>query len=250
MTEEKKIGVQFEGKEHYVQEVFDDISSFYDKMNNIMTFGMVKNWQSFLMKKTELKEGDHALDVGTGTGEMAFDLSRLVGKEGSVVALDLSPDMLKVAKAKAARQSLPCPIDFVEGNALHLPYEDNTFDGATSGFALRNVTDIQRVIEEMRRVIKPGKKVVCIEIAEPKFILFKLGFRFHFRRVVPWIGHFFDKGKPIQGRQPAYTWLRDSFNGFPYGEDMAEIFRAAGLENVCYYPKCLGSVNIYEGTKK
>ncbi|MGI5825051.1 MAG: ubiquinone/menaquinone biosynthesis methyltransferase [Bacillota bacterium] len=249
MTEQQKIGVQFEGKEDYVQEVFDDISPFYDKMNNIMTFGMVKNWQNFLMKKTCLKPGESALDVGTGTGEMAFELAELVGSEGSVSALDLSPDMLKTAKQKAKSLDLPCEVNFVQGNALELPYDDNTFDGATSGFALRNVTDIQRVISEMRRVVKPGKKVVCIEIAEPKFILFKLGFRFHFRKIVPFVGRFFDKGKSIQGRQPAYTWLRDSFNGFPYGEDMAKIFRAAGLQEVKYFPKCLGSVNIYEGTK-
>lgn len=249
MTEEQKIGVQFQGKEDYVQEVFDDISGFYDKMNNIMTFGMVKGWQNFLMKKTEIKAGDHALDVGTGTGEMAFELAQLVGEGGHVIGLDLSHDMLKVARQKASALKLPCNVEFVQGNALELPYEDDSFDGATSGFALRNVTDIQKVIFEMRRVVKPGKKVVCIEIAEPKFILFKWGFRFHFGKVVPWVGHFFDKGKSIQGRQPAYTWLRDSFNGFPYGEDMAAIFRAAGLQNVKYYPKCLGSVNIYEGTK-
>lgn len=249
MEEQRKIGVQFEGKENYVQEVFDDISPFYDKMNNIMTFGMVKSWQNFLMKKTCLKKGQSALDVGTGTGEMAFELAELVGKEGQVTALDLSTDMLKVAQKKAASLSLPCEIDFVQGNALNLPYAENTFDAATSGFALRNVTDINKAISEMRRVIKPGAKVVCIEIAEPKFILFKLGFRFHFGKVVPWIGHFFDKNKSIQGRQPAYTWLRDSFKGFPYGEDMAKIFRDTGLTNVKYYPKCLGSVNIYEGTK-
>lgn len=249
MTEEQKKGVQFEGKEVYVQEVFDDISGFYDKMNNIMTFGMVKGWQNFLMKKTGIQAGNIALDVGTGTGEMAFELAELVGEKGSVTALDLSSDMLKVAKKKAEALNLPCSVNFVQGNALELPYDDNTFDGATSGFALRNVTDIERVISEMQRVVKPGKKVVCIEIAEPKFFLFKWGFRIHFGKIVPWVGHFFDKGKSIQGRQPAYTWLRDSFNGFPYGEDMAKIFRAAGLKNVKYYPKCLGSVNIYEGTK-
>lgn len=249
MTDEQKIGVQFQGKQDYVQEVFDDISGFYDKMNNIMTFGMVKGWQNFLMKKTEIKQGEKALDVGTGTGEMAFELAQLVGEGGHVIGLDLSQDMLKVARQKADALALPCTVDFVRGNALELPYADDSFDGVTSGFALRNVTDIQKVIAEMRRVVKQGRKVVCIEIAEPKFILFKLGFRFHFGKVVPRVGRLFDKGKSIQGRQPAYTWLRDSFNGFPYGEEMAAIFRAAGLRNVKYYPKCLGSVNIYEGTK-
>ena len=249
MANEQKIGVQFEGKENYVQEVFDDISPFYDKMNNIMTFGMVKGWQNFLMKKTCVQKGDSVLDVGTGTGEMAFELADLVGNDGKVTALDLSPDMLKTAEAKAKKLNLPCKVDFVQGNALNLPYAENTFDGATSGFALRNVNDIQKAVSEMQRVIKLGKKVVCIEIAEPKFILFKLGFRLYFGKIVPWIGHFFDKGVSIQGRQPAYTWLRDSFKGFPYGEDMAKIFRSAGLKDVKYYSKCLGSVNIYEGTK-
>ena len=149
---EKLVGVQFEGKETYVKGVFGDVARVYDKMNNIMTFGMVKGWQKFLLQKTGVQPGGSGLDVGTGTGEMAFLLAEKVGKNGRVVGLDLSKDMLDVAREKQKSLDLPCPVEFVEGNALALPYEDDTFDTAISGFALRNVTDIAKVIAEMRRV--------------------------------------------------------------------------------------------------
>lgn len=247
MTEKK--GVQFEGKETYVKSVFGEISKVYDTVNNIMTFGMVKGWQKFMIKKANAKAGSNTLDVGTGTGEIAFLLAQTVGSTGKVTAVDLTAGMLEVAKVKAEEKNLPLVIDFVEGSVLELPFADETFDCVTSGFMLRNVTDLDTAISELARVTKKGGKVVCLEIAEPDNPLFKWGFRIHFGKIVPFIGSFFDKGRSIQGKQPAYTWLRDSFNGFPYGNDMIDIYKKAGLLDSKYYNKCLGSVNIYEGTK-
>lgn len=245
----KKTGVQFEGKETYVKNVFHDIADVYDKMNNIMTFGMVKGWQKKVVKYVGAHAGGNYLDVGAGTGEISFMLAEKAGAQGAVTGLDLSVDMLNVAREKMKTRNLPIACEFVEGNALNLPFADNTFDGVTSGFTIRNVTDFDKVISEMMRVIKPGKKVVVLEIARPKNKLFGWGFNLYFGKVVPFLGHFFDHGKSIQGRQPAYTWLRDSFTGFPYGEDMADIFRSVGLEDVKFYAPTLGVVNIYEGTK-
>ena len=154
---------QFTNKDRYVHELFNSIAADYDRMNLLMTWGMLPRWQSFMLNKTGLKEGGHGLDVCCGTGELAFKMAKLVGKTGNISGLDFSENMLAVAKEKLTVSDAK-NINFVQGDALELPFEDNSFDAATNGFALRNVTDIPKAIKEMARVVKPGGKVVCLEI--------------------------------------------------------------------------------------
>jgi len=243
----KKTGVQFEGKADYVQEVFQEIAPFYDKANKLISLGMVGKWQHFLLKKTGIRPGASAIDVGCGTGEITFLLSAAAGSKGHVVGVDRSPAMLAIAQKK--RPDQPSPV-FIEGDGLALPFPDDSFDAATSGFTLRNVIDISQFLGEMRRVVRPGGKVVCLEAAQPGNPLLRWGFQVYFGRLVPLLGRFFDKGKGVLGRQSAYTWLRDSIQDFPYGEDMAVLFQEAGLKNVHYYSLTFGAVNVYEGAKE
>lgn len=248
MEEELKKGVQFEGKEDYIKDVFTEIADYYDEMNEIMSMHMVQGWHKFMMKKAGDISGKRCLDVGTGTGEIAFHVARKAGAGSTVVGVDITPRMLELAAKKESGLDLPVRIDWKVGDALNLDYPDGSFDLVTSGYMLRNVTDIQKAVSEMHRVLAPGGRVVVAELSKPdnSFV------RFFYDKYMAHIkkkGRKYDKGKAIDGRQPAYDWLTSSIEGFPYGEDMVKIFRKAGFEDARFYVKSFGAVNIYVGTR-
>lgn len=243
-------GKQFEGKEEYVKEVFTEIASYYDEMNNIMSMGMIHRWHKFMIKKAGDLTNKKCLDVGTGTGEIAFLFSERVGSEGAVVAIDITPKMVDLAKEKMKIKNTSNPLKFEVGDALSLVYEDETFDIVTSGYMLRNVTDIQKSIDEMYRVLKKGGKAIIAELARPdnKVVLFF--YDKHIEHKVVKFGRKYDKGESINGKQAAYDWLVSSIEGFPHGEDMVDKLKKAGFKNAKYYNKSFGAVNIYIGTKE
>ena len=246
--EELKKGNQFEGKEEYIKDVFTEIADYYDEMNDIMSMGMVQGWHRFMMKKAGNISGKRCLDVGTGTGEIAFHVARTAGAGSTVVGVDITPKMLELAERKEKEMDLPVKIDWRVGDALKLEFEDGSFDLVTSGYMLRNVTDILQAVSEMHRVLAPGGKVVVAELSKPKNAVVRFFYNIYMKRVKRY-GHKYDKGKSIDGRQSAYQWLTTSIEGFPYGEDMVKVFRKAGFEDARYYVKSFGAVNIYVGTK-
>jgi len=242
-------GKQFEGKEDYVKDVFTEIADYYDEMNDIMTMGMVKGWHKFMMKKVSPLAGKSSIDIGTGTGEIAFYLSEYSGPEGNVVGVDITPRMIELAREKMVSRGLPKEISFEVGDALALAYDDNSFDVATSGYMLRNVTDIQTALNEMYRVLKPEGMVVVAELAKPDNRVIRYFYELYIKHRVLKYGRKYDKGKNIDGKMPAYDWLTSSIEGFPHGKEMAAKFVKAGFQNVKYYNKSFGAVNIYVGTK-
>ncbi len=246
--EELKKGNQFEGKETYVKDVFTEIADYYDEMNEIMSMHMVQGWHKFMMKKAGDISGKRCLDVGTGTGEIAFHVARKAGPDGKVVGVDITPRMLELAAKKEADLHLPCKIDWVVGDALALDFPDDSFDLVTSGYMLRNVTDIQKAVSEMHRVLAPGGKIVVAELSKPDNGFIRFFYDIYMKRIKK-KGRKYDKGKVIDGKQPAYDWLTSSIEGFPYGEDMVKIFRKAGFEDARFYVKSFGAVNIYVATK-
>ena len=246
--EELKKGNQFEGKETYVKDVFTEIADYYDEMNEIMSMHMVQGWHKFMMKKAGDISGKRCLDVGTGAGEIAFHVARKAGPDGKVVGVDITPRMLELAAKKEADLHLPCKIDWVVGDALALDFPDDSFDLVTSGYMLRNVTDIQKAVSEMHRVLAPGGKVVVAELSKPDNGFIRFFYDIYMKRIKK-KGRKYDKGKVIDGKQPAYDWLTSSIEGFPYGEDMVKIFRKAGFEDARFYVKSFGAVNIYVATK-
>ncbi len=246
--EELKKGNQFEGKEEYIKDVFTEIADYYDEMNDIMSMGMVQGWHKFMMKKAGDISGKKCLDVGTGTGEIAFHVARTAGAGSTVIGVDITPKMLELAEKKEKELDLPVKIDWRVGDALALEFEDNTFNLVTSGYMLRNVTDILQAVSEMHRVLAPGGKVVVAELSKPKNAVVRFFYNIYMKRVKRY-GRKYDKGKSIDGRQSAYQWLTTSIEGFPYGEDMVKIFKKAGFEDARYYVKSFGAVNIYVGTK-
>ena len=246
--EELKKGNQFEGKEEYIKDVFTEIADYYDEMNDIMSMGMVQGWHRFMMKKAGDISGKRCLDVGTGTGEIAFHVARTAGAGSTVVGVDITPKMLEMAERKEKEMDLPVKIDWRVGDALNLDFEDGSFDLVTSGYMLRNVTDILKAVSEMHRVLAPGGKVVVAELSKPKNAVVRFFYNIYMKRVKRY-GRKYDKGKSIDGRQSAYQWLTTSIEGFPYGEDMVKIFKKAGFEDARYYVKSFGAVNIYVGSK-
>ena len=247
--EELKKGTQFEGKEEYIKDVFTEIADYYDEMNDIMSMHMVQGWHKFMMKKAGNISGKKCLDVGTGTGEIAFHVARTAGAGSTVIGVDITPRMLELAERKESELDLPVKIDWRVGDALKLDFEDNTFDLVTSGYMLRNVCDILQAVTEMNRVLAPGGKVVVAELSKPQNAVIRFFYNIYMKRVKR-MGRKYDKGKSIDGRHSAYEWLTTSIEGFPYGEDMVKIFRKAGFDDAHFYVKSFGAVNIYVGTKK
>lgn len=237
------------GKEKYIHRLFDTIATRYDLMNLVLTGGLLRYWQRVFRGYTGLRPGNRALDVCCGTGELALIMAQQVGKDGKVYGLDFSRRMLEVAHRKVA--SSPCAgrIELVEGNALHLPFADDTFNCAAIGFALRNVSDMRRVLAEMARVVTPGGRVISLELTKPENLLFRSGYYLYFYYLVPLLGRLVERGWPAEGGKRPYTWLPHSLTRFPDRHQLAAIFRQAGLVDVVVRPLSGGVVAIHVGTK-
>ncbi|MEA2426507.1 MAG: demethylmenaquinone methyltransferase / 2-methoxy-6-polyprenyl,4-benzoquinol methylase, partial [Thermoleophilaceae bacterium] len=188
--------------EPQVQAMFDRIASVYDLMNSVMTAGLHHRWRSRAADLAAVGPGDRALDVATGTGDLAVELARRVGPQGEVIGSDFSEKMLELARAKAPE------ITFEQANALALPYDDDSFDAATVGFGARNFSDLPQGLREMTRVVRPGGRVVILEITTPERPPLSWFFRLWFDRVVPLLGRF-------AGDPDAYTYLPSSVRRFP-----------------------------------
>jgi demethylmenaquinone methyltransferase / 2-methoxy-6-polyprenyl-1,4-benzoquinol methylase len=206
-----------------VQAMFDGIAGSYDLLNSLMTAGLHQRWRDLGVLLAKVGPGDSALDVCCGTGDFAFALRRAVGPSGRVVGLDFSHEMLAVAEDKCGRSQLW--VDFVRGDALALPFADGEFDACTVGFGIRNVPDVPRAFAEMKRVCRPGGRVVCLEITRPQIIGFK-----------QFYGLWFDHAVPLLGRATsrdrfAYSYLPASVRRFPDPERLLDIMRGVGLVN-------------------
>lgn len=251
MAEEiKSNGTQFEGKEEYVKDVFTEIASYYDEMNDIMSLKMIRGWHEYMMKLAGDITGKKCADIGTGTGEIAYLLARNAGETGEVVGIDITPEMLKYAEMKQKEKNLPKEVRFEVGDALDLQYPEGSFYVVTSGYMLRNVTDVQKAIDEFYRVLVPGGKAVIAEMATPDNRFIRYFYNLYMKHRVQKIGRKYDKGESIDGHGAAYDWLVNSIKGFPHGEVMAEKFRKAGFKVVKVHSKNFGAVNIYEAIKE
>ncbi|MGE5591981.1 MAG: bifunctional demethylmenaquinone methyltransferase/2-methoxy-6-polyprenyl-1,4-benzoquinol methylase UbiE [Bacillota bacterium] len=236
-----------EGKERYVQELFNTIAGEYDLMNQVMTAGMLRFWHKAFLRVTGLRPGDHHLDVACGTGDLSQLTAQQVGERGHVTGLDFSGEMLAVARKRVEGSPLGARIAWVQGNAMDLPFDDNTFDGASIGFALRNVADIRKTLSEMTRVVRPGSNVVSLEISKPRNPVWRALFFLYFYNVVPLIDRLVMHGR--SGRVRPYTYLPHSLTRFPEQQELAEIFREAGLKDVRVIPLSGGMTCLHVGTK-
>jgi demethylmenaquinone methyltransferase/2-methoxy-6-polyprenyl-1,4-benzoquinol methylase len=221
--------------EPQVQAMFDRIAGVYDLMNSVMTAGLHHRWRARAADMAALLPGERALDVATGTGDLAVELKRRVGPEGEVVGSDFSERMLELARAKAPG------LTFEQGNALALPYDDDSFDAATVGFGARNFSDLAQGLAEMTRVVRPGGRVVILEITTPERPPLSWFFRLWFDRLVPLLGRF-------AGDSDAYTYLPSSVRRFPNARGLAAAMTAVGLVRVRWLLTAGGIIAIHAGT--
>jgi demethylmenaquinone methyltransferase/2-methoxy-6-polyprenyl-1,4-benzoquinol methylase len=227
-------------EEPQVRAMFDRIASFYDVMNSVMTAGLHHRWRARAADLARVGPGGRVLDVATGTGDLAVELVRRVGPGGEVVGTDFSEEMLARARQKAAAGGLD--IAFEWGNALELPYASDRFDAATVGFGARNFADLDRGLAEMTRVVRPGGRVVVLEITTPTRPPLSTFYRLWFDTVVPVIGR-------LTGEEEAYTYLPSSVKRFPGPHELAAAMDRAGLEDISYVLTAGGIIAIHAGTK-
>ncbi len=240
MNSQEKVGL--------VTEVFDTIAPSYDRMNLIMTWGMLPFWQKKVMSLTELPLGGRAIDLCCGTGEMTFQLAQRAGAFGEAIGVDFSEEMLDCARQKQVALGIP-HVQFVQGDALAIPQPNNAFDAATSGFALRNVTNIPLAIQEMARVVRPGGRVVCIDVSRPLFPPARLFFNWYYFKVVPKLGDKLVSKQLVGDRYAPYTWLAESLRDFPNRKEICRYYREAGLVDIQAKSVGFGAATIYSGTK-
>ncbi|MFC5531747.1 demethylmenaquinone methyltransferase [Cohnella yongneupensis] len=231
-----------ESKQRKVHAVFEDIAPKYDFMNSVISFRRHKAWRKFTMRKMNVQPGQTSLDLCCGTCDWTISLAEASGT-GKTVGLDFSRNMLDIGQAKVDKHGLSDRITLVQGNAMALPFEDNSFDFVTIGFGLRNVPDYEQVLREMQRVVKPGGKVVCLELSKPTWQPFKAIYYFYFKKLMPMIG------KLLVKRYEQYAWLPESLITFPDLQALAEMFRGVGMREVKAYPFFGGVAALHIGTK-
>jgi demethylmenaquinone methyltransferase/2-methoxy-6-polyprenyl-1,4-benzoquinol methylase len=222
-------------EEGQVRAMFDRIARVYDLMNSLMTAGLHHRWRERAADLAAVGPGDRALDVASGTGDLAIELARRVGPAGTVIGSDFSEAMLERARQKSSA------VTWEWANALELPYPDDGFDAATVGFGARNFSDLDRGLAEMVRVVRPGGRVVILEITTPQRPPLSTFFSIWFDRIVPALGR-------IAGDPDAYAYLPSSVKRFPGPRELAERMTAAGIGDVRWILTAGGIIALHSGT--
>jgi demethylmenaquinone methyltransferase/2-methoxy-6-polyprenyl-1,4-benzoquinol methylase len=230
-----------------VKKIFTDIAGRYDLINRLISMGQDRWWRRVAARWATILEPKvtrtgRYLDVATGTGDLALALGRArAGAE--VVGLDLNREMLMVGAAKAARTPEGRHISLVRGDAFHLPFDDDTFDGVTICFGVRNLPDHLAGLREMTRVVRPGGRVCVLETHWPRHPLFRGIYDIYFRRLMPWAGRL------LTGDAVSYKYLADSTQDFPPEKVFRQTMEQAGLDRIVYRPLTMGTVALFVGTK-
>ncbi|MDE2779437.1 MAG: ubiquinone/menaquinone biosynthesis methyltransferase [Chloroflexota bacterium] len=231
-----------DAKQTYVADLFARIAGRYDLMNTLMTGGMHHWWKRVAARLAADGLTGPALDIATGTGDLAYALSRTRGITHSV-GVDLLPEMIVLANGKRAGKADSGRVAFLVGDALALPFPDGAFACVTAGFSLRNMPDLPQAISEMARVVRPGGRVATLELTPMAPGPWARLFRPYFHGIVPLIGQL------VAGDRTAYTYLPQSVDYFLQADRLAGLFSQVGLENVGYRKLGFGTVAIHYGTK-
>lgn len=226
-----------------IRRMFDGIAPKYDLLNHLLSLNIDKKWRRKVTRLVPLQTGP-LLDLCTGTGDLAFEYDRACKGALPIVGADFSGEMLTQALAKARKRGVDGRMAFVQADAQQLPFADDHFELAAVAFGLRNVTDTDRGLAEMTRVVRPGGKVAVLEFSRPRHWFFGRAYRAYFRFVLPMVGQLFSRSS-----EKAYVYLPASVMEFPDGEALAERMRAAGLRDVTITPFTFGVSTLYVGTK-
>lgn len=237
-----------EEKPQYVRELFDQIAENYDAVNQLMSAGQWERWHREFLKQTNFAPGGKILDVACGTGDLSMLDASQVGPTGQVIGIDFSEGMLSVGRRRVAQSPFQEQITLQWGDAMDLPFEANSFDGATMGWAMRNVPSIEKTLSEIYRVLKPGARFICLEAAKPYSRVIRLGFFLYWKTFLPLIDWFVVKSGR-QAKVRPYTYLSRSLDNYPMPNQLEQMFKQAGFVNTDYQLLMLGTVAIHVGQK-
>jgi len=228
-------------KARRVRAVFDSVADKYDIMNDLMSAGVHRLWKRYTLGQTGLRPGMSALDVAGGTGDLAAGMAEQVGDKGMVVLSDINAAMLEVGRDRLLDRGILRNVQFSLANAECLPFADETFDCVTIGFGLRNVTDKPAAIASMRRVLKPGGRLLVLEFSKPVFPGLKPLYDAYSLSVLPWLG------RRVAGDSDSYQYLAESIRRFPDQEKLKTMMEDAGLEDCRYNNLSGGIVALHKG---
>jgi demethylmenaquinone methyltransferase / 2-methoxy-6-polyprenyl-1,4-benzoquinol methylase len=233
--------VRVEDKQKLVGEVFSSVARKYDLMNDLMSLGIHRAWKRYFVATAQVRPGDRVLDLAGGTGDIAALLRDRVGDAGTVVLGDINGEMLRVGRDRMIDRGRVTGFDYVQCNAEALPFPDASFDLVTIAFGLRNVTDKDAALREMRRVLKVGGQARVLEFSEVKAEWFKPIYDFHSFNVLPKLGQLF------AGDPGSYQYLAESIRKHPPQDALKDMMQAAGFERCSYKNLSAGIVAIHTG---
>jgi demethylmenaquinone methyltransferase/2-methoxy-6-polyprenyl-1,4-benzoquinol methylase len=234
--------VPWADKARKVADVFHSVANKYDVMNDLMSLGIHRVWKRFTIELAGVSAGQSVLDLAGGTGDLTAKFSQLVGPQGSVILADINASMLDVGRQRLIDRGIAGNVEYVQANAEHLPFADNSFDCITMAFGLRNVTDKQAALHSMYRVLKPGKPLLILEFSKPAKPLQPIydAYSFH---LLPWLG------KVIANDAESYRYLAESIRMHPDQATLKGMMEAAGFSACEYFNLTGGIVALHRGYK-
>ncbi|MBB1487984.1 bifunctional demethylmenaquinone methyltransferase/2-methoxy-6-polyprenyl-1,4-benzoquinol methylase UbiE [Oceanospirillum sediminis] len=235
--------VNVEDKADKVADVFHSVAAKYDLMNDLMSMGIHRLWKRMTIEMSGVRRGSTVLDIAGGTGDLTLKFSRLVGAEGKVVLADINDSMLKVGRDKLLDSGCSGNVEFVQANAECLPFPDNTFDCITIAFGLRNVTDKDKALRSMARILKPGGRLLVLEFSKPTNPVMSKIYDTYSFTALPFMG------KLITNDAESYRYLAESIRMHPDQETLKGMMEEAGLSRVEYHNMTNGVVALHRGVK-
>ncbi len=230
-------------KVNLVRGVFDSVASQYDIMNDLMSLGIHRIWKRVAVQLSNVREGDHVLDLAGGTGDLTTLFAKRVGKNGKIVLADINSEMLRTGRDRLIDRGLIENITYAQVNAECLPFEENTFDCVCIAFGLRNVTDKDAALRSMYRVLKPGGRVIVLEFSHPTDKVTEKVYDFYSFKLLPKIGKFIAKD------EESYRYLAESIRMHPKQDTLKEMMQDAELERCEYFNMSQGIVCVHRGYK-
>lgn len=221
--------------------MFDNISTRYDLLNRLLSAGIDIRWRKKALKMVKNRKPEAVLDVATGTGDFAIEAYQTFKPE-KLVGIDISNGMLDVGREKLQKRGLD-HVDFIQADSANLPFVDNTFDVAMAAFGVRNFENLKNGLQGMVDKLKPGGEILVLEFSKPRRFPFKQLYFFYFKNVLPFIG------KMISKDQRAYTYLPESVQAFPDGQDFLDVMKACGLKDNRQKQLTFGIASVYHGVK-
>jgi demethylmenaquinone methyltransferase/2-methoxy-6-polyprenyl-1,4-benzoquinol methylase len=235
--------VQTNEKQKLVADVFHSVAAKYDIMNDVMSFGIHRLWKRFTLDASNARPGQKILDLAGGTGDLTRKFSDIVGSEGKVVLADINDSMIKVGREKLRNLGLVSNIEYVQANAQHLPFAENTFDIVTIAFGLRNVTDKDEALRSIFRVLKPGGRLLVLEFSKPDNDMLSKAYDFYSFKILP------EMGQLVAKDRESYQYLSESIRMHPDQETLKGMMEQAGFEQVTYTNMTGGIVALHKGFK-